>query len=120
MRNAFLVIHPRSSVVVAYCLSNIMGMTILGKVRYDKDLQFQHPYKPWSDDHNDKEGAHYRGFKACQNCVEWTVYTLPVLWLNVLYAPALEVIPTVGPLVAPYLPWVGCALSLGYSYFNVQ
>ena len=112
--------HPQSSAVVAYCFSNIMGMTILGKVRYDKNLQFQHPYKPWSDDHNDKEGAHYRGFKACQNCVEWTVYTLPVLWLNVLYAPALEVVPTVGPVVAPYLPWVGCALSLGYSYFNVQ
>ena len=29
-----------------------MGMGILGKVRYAKDLKFEHPYKPWADDHN--------------------------------------------------------------------
>ena len=48
----------------------------------------------------DKEGSHYRGFKACQNGVEWTIYTLPCLWLNVLYAPALEIMPVVGPIGA--------------------
>ena len=80
----------------------------MGKIRYAKK-DFQHPYKPWSDDHNDKEGKHYRGFKACQNCVEWTVYTVPSLWLFVLYTPALEVVPKVGPVVAPYLPLAGGA-----------
>ena len=91
----------------------------MGKIRYAKK-DFQHPYKPWSDDHNDKEGKHYRGFKACQNCVEWTVYTVPSLWLFVLYTPALEVVPKVGPVVAPYLPLAGGAAAMVYSYFNVK
>ena len=91
----------------------------MGKIRYAKK-DFQHPYKPWSDDHNDKEGKHYRGFKACQNCVEWTVYTVPSLWLYVLYTPALEVVPKVGPVVAPYLPLAGGAAAMVYSYFNVK
>ena len=49
-------------------------MMEMGKVRYAEE-KFSHPYKPWAEDHNDKSGAHYRGYKACQNCVEWTVYS---------------------------------------------
>jgi hypothetical protein len=97
--------------------SSIMGMMTMGKVRYATE-KFAHPYKPWVDDHNDKEGQHYRGFKACSNCVEWTVYSVPCLWIFVIYAPAVKILPTVGPLVAPFAGYAGGATALGYAYFN--
>ena len=99
--------------------SSIQGMMINGKVRYSNKT-FSHPYKPWIEDHNDKEGKHYRGFKACQNCVEWTVYAVPSLWLFTLYSPALSIIPKLGPVVAPWLPLIGGCASLVYSHFNMK
>mmetsp|Transcript_525 Transcript_525/g.1131 ORF Transcript_525/g.1131 Transcript_525/m.1131 type:complete len:200 (+) Transcript_525:64-663(+) len=93
--------------IIASCVS---GIYAVGAVRY-ADKEFEHPYKPWLDSHNDKEGRHYRGFKASQNCVEWAVYTLPLLWIFGLYAPSL-------PMVGNFMPWTGGALSLVYAFYN--
>ena len=43
-----------------------------------------------------------------------------MLWLFVLYTPALEIIPLAGPVLAPHLPLAGGAIALAYSYFNAM
>lgn len=45
---------------------------------------------------------------------------MPCLWLFTLYAPALSIVPTVGPIVAPHLPAAGGVAALAYSLFNKQ
>lgn len=104
-------------------------MPLSRQVRYgDKD--FKHPYKPWADA-GDADGRHFRAFKAFQNCVEWTVLTLPVLWLFTLYISAVPVhefaakIPVVANAIKPFKPavhgpWAGCILALAWAKFNAD
>ena len=113
MRELQLACLPAAIGTIGVVYSNITNMRLMSKVRYagpaGRDV---HPYKPWADDAVDAE-PHFRAFKACQNGVEWTVYAVPVLWLYVLYTPA---IPYVGTL----LSWAGAALGLAFGYFNVR
>jgi hypothetical protein len=84
--------------------SNVKCMLDMGKIRYaDKEKQV-HPYKPWNDK-SDTAEPHFRAFKGCQNVTEWTVYTLPILWLFVLYSPAV-------PKIGAFLPWAGAGAAL--------
>jgi predicted outer membrane lipoprotein len=95
---------------IAMVYSNIVNMGVMGKIRYADKSKEVHPYKPW-DDKSASAERHFRAFKGCQNGVEWTVYGLPVLWLYVIYTPA---IPHVGKL----LPWTGAVLACAFAYFN--
>ena len=108
-----LLLLPAAVSTVAVVLSCVQGMLQVNTVRYNKETmkEFAHPYKPWLDDHNDKEGRHYRGYKASQNTLEWAVYTIPMIWSFALYNPS---IPVVGAFMGPWL----VVLSLVYSYFN--
>lgn len=57
---------PAAVGTIAIIYSTILGIFKVSSIRYaDKD--FAHPYTPWEKAHQDKDGAHYRGFKACQN-----------------------------------------------------
>lgn len=85
-------------------------MTLMGKIRY-RSGKTVHPYMPWKDDEPNAD-QHFRGFKATQNGQEWLLYSLPCLWLFVLYSPAI-------PAVGGYLPWLGGALGVGWSRANV-
>ena len=106
---------PAAIGTTAIVYSNIIAMKLMGKVRYDastKGEQEVHPYKPWADTRSDSE-PHFRAFKACQNVTEWTVYSVPTLWLYVLYPPAI-------PAVGFSLSCCGALLGLGLGLVNVQ
>jgi len=47
------------------------------------------------------------------NCLEWCVYTVPLLWICNLYAPSL-------PYVGPYARPATGILAFAYAYFNKQ
>ena len=105
-------LFPAAIGTIAIVGSCVAGIFEVSAIRYS-DKSFEHPYKPWSDDHNDKEGRHYRGFKACMNTVEWAVYTIPLQWVFTIYTPSI-------PFVGPYSAWVSTGLALTYAYFNKQ
>lgn len=104
---------PAAIGTVQIVWSNFENMFSMNKVRYDTDKTAEiHPYKPWADEREDAE-AHLRAFKACQNGAEWSGYALPILWLYVLYTPA---VPFVGKLA----PWAGAVLATAFARFNVR
>ena len=114
MRELQLACLPAAIGTIGAVYSNITNMRAMSKVRYAApgSRKEVHPYKPWADDRVDAE-PHFRAFKACQNGTEWTVYVVPVLWLYVLYTPAI-------PYVGTSLSWAGALLGLAFGYFNVK
>ena len=112
LRELQIAILPAAIGTIGSVYSNIINMGLMGKIRYADKSKEVHPYKPW-EDKSETAQPHFRGFKACQNGTEWTVYVLPVLWLYVLYTPAI-------PLVGRYLPWTGAGLGLAFGYFNTK
>jgi hypothetical protein len=108
---------PAAASTTFVVLSCVYGMLDVNKVRYNKETgagaKFEHPYKPWLDDHNDKEGRHYRGYKACQNTLEWAIYTIPMIWCWAIYNPSI-------PVVGKHMGWFLVTKSAGYAYFNFQ
>ena len=103
---------PAALGAVAVMYSNILGWGVLGKIRYAEKGKQVHPYKPW-DDKSDQADAHFRGFKATQNAMEWTVLVTPVIFLYQLYCSAI-------PVVGAYLYWSAAVLGLAFGYLNVQ
>ena len=87
--------------------SNVLCMYTLNKIRYAERSGPVHPYRPWADTAKNAD-AHYRAYKACQNVLEWTVYSLPLLWLYVLYTPAI-------PRIGRALSWFGAVLGLALA-----
>lgn len=41
------------------------------------------------------------------------MYTVPAVWLFHVFSPSI-------PFIGIYLPWVGCAVGILYSHFNMQ
>jgi hypothetical protein len=80
-----LVCLPAALGTFAIVYSSITGMMAMSKIRYAKEEKFEHPYQPWKED--DPRG--FRAFKAFGNMLEWTVFSVPCLWLYVLYTPAI-------------------------------
>mmetsp|Transcript_6670 Transcript_6670/g.21404 ORF Transcript_6670/g.21404 Transcript_6670/m.21404 type:complete len:167 (-) Transcript_6670:136-636(-) len=106
---------PAAIGTISAIYSNIMVMGIVGKVRYaDKSVQV-HPYKPWSDTSEMAE-AHFRAYKASINCIEWTGYFVPLLWLYAIYVPALPL----PPVAVTALHWSGALLGLAFGHQNVK
>jgi hypothetical protein len=106
---------PAAIGTISAIYSNIIVMGVLGKVRYaDKSIEV-HPYKPWADKSEMAE-PHFRAYKASVNCVEWTGYFIPLLWLYAIYVPALPL----PPVAAMALHWSGALLGLAFGYQNVQ
>lgn len=112
---------PAAIGVSAVVFSNIQCMTVLGELRYS-DGQKVHPYRPWADKAATAD-PHFRGYKACMNVLEWTVYYVPMLFLYVIYTPAL---PVVGRVTIPgtpdllLLPWCGAVGGLAFANLNVK
>ncbi|KAL3911217.1 MAG: hypothetical protein SGILL_007369 [Bacillariaceae sp.] len=51
-----------------------------------------HPYSPWvpvDPKYQDKVDTAYRGFKTFENIKEWTLMSLPLMWLFWLYGGSL-------------------------------
>ncbi len=105
-----LSLMPAALGTVAVVYSNVLCMYTLNKIRYAERSGPVHPYRPWADTAKNAD-AHYRAYKACQNVLEWTVYSLPLLWLYVLYTPAI-------PRIGRALSWFGAVLGLALARFN--
>ena len=103
---------PAAIGTVGVIYSNILGWGVMGKVRYVEAGKQVHPYKPW-EDKSDTADAHFRAFKACQNGVEWTTFTVPLLFLFNLYTPSI-------PYIGAYAPLAAAVLGLAFGYYNVQ
>jgi hypothetical protein len=115
LRELQMACMPAAIGTIAAIYSNIKVMGILGKIRYaDKDVEV-HPYKPWADKSEMAE-AHFRAYKASVNCVEWTGYFVPLLWLYAIYAPALPL----PPIALTAIHWSGALLGLAFGYQNVK
>jgi hypothetical protein len=75
---------------------------------------FKHPYKPWTlkegDEHDE---SHFRVFKASENVTEWTNYSLPLVWMGVLFGSEI-------PVVGAFAPWVVCGMGLVMAKKNVD
>ena len=105
-----LSLMPAALGTVAIVYSNVLCMYTLNKIRYAERSGPVHPYRPWADTAKNAD-AHYRAYKACQNVLEWTVYSLPLLWLYVLYTPTI-------PRIGRALSWFGAVLGLALARFN--
>eukprot|EP00467_Chlorarachnion_reptans_P021197 CAMPEP_0114510284 /NCGR_PEP_ID=MMETSP0109-20121206/13695_1 /TAXON_ID=29199 /ORGANISM="Chlorarachnion reptans, Strain CCCM449" /LENGTH=164 /DNA_ID=CAMNT_0001689561 /DNA_START=25 /DNA_END=519 /DNA_ORIENTATION=- len=104
------VLSPAALGATAMIYSNIHCLGIMNKPRYALK-GFEHPYKPWTDAHNDEKS--YRGYKASMNQVEWLVYSVPLYTFAVAFSPALPKVGHIGP-------WLCLPLALLYAKGNVD
>jgi len=112
MREMQLAFLPAALGTIPVVYANIQAMGIMGKVRYADRSKEVHPYRPWADEREDAE-PHFRAFKACQNVTEWTVYIVPLIWMFVLYTPAI-------PVIGRYVAWCAAPLGLAIGYYFIK
>ena len=58
---------PAAIGTVAIVVTTIEGIFVLNKTRYKlhgKGSKFLHPYAPWNEEHQDKDGTTYRAYKV--------------------------------------------------------
>eukprot|EP00526_Cylindrotheca_closterium_P023457 CAMPEP_0113631008 /NCGR_PEP_ID=MMETSP0017_2-20120614/16114_1 /TAXON_ID=2856 /ORGANISM="Cylindrotheca closterium" /LENGTH=168 /DNA_ID=CAMNT_0000541501 /DNA_START=52 /DNA_END=558 /DNA_ORIENTATION=- /assembly_acc=CAM_ASM_000147 len=91
------------------------------KVRYFKDDEgkplYTHPYRPWIEiDPKYKEQADkaWRAFKMCENVKEWTVFSMPLVWIIALFGSSLPYVED------SYVNYFLGVTSAVYSYANHQ
>ena len=77
-----------------------------------------HPYSPWvpvDPKHQDKADTAYRAFKMFENVKEWTLMSLPLMWLFWLYGGTLPYVTE--PMVDGAVVLSSLAYSVGTSWY---
>lgn len=93
LRNSLMIPAAGTIFMVYGCVDALMRMV---KIRYSvKDengkMLLPHPYKPWvvpAGKEEEAEGA-YRSFKMYENVKEWTMFSMPLMWIFSVYGGAI-------------------------------
>lgn len=78
---------------------------------------FPHPYQPWTKvdpKYQDQADKAWRAFKMCENVKEWTVFSLPLVWIVALFGSSLPYVED------SYVSYFLAVTSAMYSYATYQ